>query len=143
MTPQPIANHAVSRTFTTALLLTANLEQAEAATLDGIRWLDPEEASEEALFLASVKAAIASRRQATEQPEELDRASSILPPELVRVLRLSLDLRHCFVLRVLAGLSREDCARLLHLGIEHVDEGTSAAARTLAGIFTQEKTGNV
>jgi DNA-directed RNA polymerase specialized sigma24 family protein len=46
---------------------------------------------------------------------------------LQRVLRLPTNLRHCFVLRVLAGLSRQDCADLLRVGERQVDKRCGGA----------------
>ena len=66
------------------------------------------------------------------EPEDFDQASAILRPELRSILRLSMDLRGCFVLRALAGLDRADCAKLLHLTVPEVDAGMCAAAQELA-----------
>ncbi len=49
------------------------------------------------------------------------------------VLNLSLPLRRCFVLRMLTGLPRQVCARMLNLNPMQVDRYACAAAVTLAG----------
>jgi hypothetical protein len=67
-------------------------------------------------------------------PEELERASSMLPFELRPVLHLPLALRHCFVLRFLVSVPREACARLLHLEIRQVDERARTAMLELPTI---------
>jgi len=82
-----------------------------------------------------VNAAIKAQSEAWEQPpEDLERASSIFPFELRRVLHLAPDYRQCFVLRFLVGLPCEVCARLLHLEIHDVDERTRRAMLELPTI---------
>ena len=56
----------------------------------------------------------------------------MLPVELQHVLHLARNLRHCFVLRLLVGLSRALCAWLLHLETRQIDERTCAAVLELA-----------
>jgi len=133
MRPTPITDDTLSRAFTTALILTANVEQAEAAILDAISVLDPCAASDEKLFLEAARAAIVSDRSDS-RPEAGERASSMLPPGLRPVLGLPRPLRHCFVLRILAGLPAEVCAQWMHLKIPEVDQAAGRAAQVLAGI---------
>jgi hypothetical protein len=137
--PEPVdfaavTNEGLSRAFRTALLLTGSAREAEAAMVDAMRSADREAMSDRELFLGTVVAALDRRYEASAQTEDLDQVSSILPIELMRVSRLSLDLRRCFILRVLAGFSREECSRLLHLEVRRVDEAASAAAQELARI---------
>ncbi len=139
MAPAYDNNQAISRGFRATLLLTGSLAQAEGAMLDAVHSLGHEEEPDDALFLRAIKAAITAGRQASARVQDFDLASSVLPLELRRVLRLPLDLRHCFVLRFLAGFSREDCAKILHLKMERVDDGVCAAAQALAGIVEAEK----
>jgi hypothetical protein len=127
LTFEPVTKGGLCTAFRTALLLTGNAKQAEAAILDAICSADREEISDQKLFLGAVSAALAWR----EAPSETDGSSS-LPLELRSVLRLSMGRRHCFVLRFLAGFSREKCSQLLHLDIRQVDERASAAAQELA-----------
>jgi len=132
-------NQAICQGFRATLLLTGSLAQAEGAMLDAVHSLGHEEEPDEALFVRAIKAALTAGRQASARAQDLDLASSVLPLELRRVLLLPLELRHCFVLRFLAGFSREDCAKLLRLKIERVDDSVCAAAQALAGIFAAEK----
>jgi hypothetical protein len=133
MIAEPVMNNAPCKAFITALLLTGSLERAETAVLEGVRFSDLEETAGKSLLQGAVEASIPSHSEIPEQrTEELDKASSILPFELQRVLRLSTDLRHCFVLRVLLGLPREVCARMLRLDIRQIAERTSAAMQELA-----------
>lgn len=128
-----ITGETLSRAFTTALMLTANAEQAEAAILDAIGGVDPGWASEEELFLAAVRAAT-ERQHCDSGPEEREGASSMLPPGLRRVPGLPLRLRQCFVLRILAGLPARVCAQWMHLTTREVEQAAGRAAELLAGI---------
>ena len=123
------ANPSLSRSFRTAFLLTGNTSHAEDAVLDAIQALDSEQVSEEALLRAAIMAAVMPRRETTAGAQD----QAILPPELTRVLHLPTDLRHCFVLRILAGLPEVDCARILNLSIPLVEERICRAVRRLAG----------
>jgi hypothetical protein len=66
--------------------------------------------------------------------EDLERASSMLPFELWRVLHLQAALRRCYVLRFLVGLPREACGRLLRLEIRQIDEWARTAMLELPAI---------
>ena len=126
---------AVDKAYVTALLLTANPERAEAAILEGNRVTHLDNTSGEAFLRGAVNAAVEPPSDTSEQlPEDLERASSMLPFELRRVLHLPQALRHCFVLRFLVGLPREVCARLLHLEIRQVDERARTAMLELPTI---------
>jgi len=122
----PVTSQGLCRAFRAALLLTGNIRHAEVSVLHAIQSTDSEELSDHALLHESV---IAALDQGPPQPDDL---SSMLPVELRRVLRLPGDLRRSFVLRVLAGLSREECARLLCRDIPDVDQTVCAAAQELA-----------
>jgi DNA-directed RNA polymerase specialized sigma24 family protein len=133
----PLANvtpQSLGRSYRTVLLLAGSAARAEDAMFEAIHAMDPDQISEEALVRGAITAAVTAGRAAPAKRRDSDPASSALPPELRRVLRLPTDLRHCFVLRILAGLSREDCAQLLTLSIPAVDERTCDAARRLAGV---------
>jgi DNA-binding NarL/FixJ family response regulator len=130
-----ITNESISRSFRTALLLAGDVAGAENALLAAIQAMASEEISEEALFQGAIRAALASRR-AVGKPG-IEPESPTLPVELRQVLRLRTDLRHCFVLRILASLSRADCAQLLNISVSTVDERTCEAARKLAANRTQ------
>lgn len=118
---EPATNEVLRRTFTTALLLTGNVAQSEAAIADSFGY-------SQLLVQRALEVALAAPASATEQ----DVVSSLLPPELRRVLRLPTDLRQCFVLRILAGLPGAVCAPLLHKEISQVEEAAGAAAQMLA-----------
>jgi len=117
----------LNKSFVAAILLTANMERAECAVLRSISLLD-ESVSYGSLLRGTIKASLAGSIGIKEQGrEELAEACSILPLELQHVLRLSKDLRHCFVLRILLGLSRGACASLLGLDVQGIDERTCAS----------------
>lgn len=126
-------------TFVTAILLTGSVKHAEMAMLEGIRSLDIDATLEEELLLSIVSAALGPRQWSGRRPpEEMAYASSLLPVELQRVLRLPIDLRHCFVLRLLLAIPREFCARVLGLDVGAIDRDTSLAAQVLAQIVQGE-----
>ena len=130
----PIASSTLNRAFTTALLLTASVAQAEAALLEGISALQPGEASEDNLCLEAILAAVAPKRHETGLATGTEDARSFLPPGLAPVLELAPDLRQCFVLRALMSMPREFCSRLLRLDVGEVDENLGRAAQALAQI---------
>jgi DNA-directed RNA polymerase specialized sigma24 family protein len=127
--------HTISRAFLTAHLLTASTEQAESATMEAIDSWDPDEETEEVLFRSVLDAA--ARAQIEYVPSssnKCDVAGSYLPAELQAVLRLAPQLRRCFVLRILVGLSPQVCARLLHLPSRRVDRYACAALECLGSL---------
>ena len=122
----------VARSFRTAYLLTNSAEEAESAVLAGIESWNPDGESDEALF-HKVMYAAAHRRHQWEPPVRTE-ARLWLPEELRVVLTLAPPIRRCFVLRNLAGMSAQVCARLLDLLPNQVDEFTGAAHRCLAAL---------
>ena len=93
--------------FRTALLLTGDTRTAEVAVMHAIGVC--EELSPGGLLIAAVKSAV--RRRTSDGPCEVE----CLSPELRRLFMLQSLPRHCFVLRVLVGLSPEVCAELLEV----------------------------
>ncbi len=123
----------LSQCFLAAILLTANKGRAEAAVVGSISLLECEFTSDGALLRGTIKASLASSASFAEQTVgELAEAGSALPLELRHVLHVSQDLRQCFVLRILLGLSREACAALLGIDVQHIDELTCASVFQLA-----------
>jgi len=120
----------LDRAFLTAHLLTGSLQQAEEATLDGIDSWRPGEEAEEALLQNVLNAA--ARAQVESNGNDPDPFGSHLPNELKAVLRLAPQLRRCFVLRILAGLPAQACARLLCLHPDVVERYTCDALQCLA-----------
>lgn len=133
MTSKLKLHGSVENAFIVGLLLTRSMQQAETAVLDGVRPPCPDDLYSEALFRRVIHYSIDVQpiENPRRQQRELEQAASILPFELQRVLRLSKNLRHCYVLRILVGLTREVCAWLLHLDTSQVDQHTCAAMRAL------------
>jgi hypothetical protein len=120
----------LERAFLTAHLFTGSLQKAEEVTLGAIDAWKPDEEPEEKLFQNVLEAA--ARTQVEANPSDPEPSSSYLPNELKAVLQLAPQLRHCFVLRILAGLSAKVCARLLCLHADMVECYTLDALQCLA-----------
>jgi len=122
----------IDRAFLTAHLLTASIQQAEDAASNAIDAWNPDEESEETLF-QNILLDAAARTSVEPAPDSNPGASgSYLPKELKAILRLTPQLRRCFVLRMLVGLPSELCARLLQLHPDRVDQYLCAAFECLA-----------
>lgn len=124
--------HTISRAFRAAHLLTGSEEQSEIAVARALDSWDPDDNDEEGLFQLALTAALHGPVPNLPEP-----AGSALPAELRAVLRLPLQLRRCFVLRTLAGLSGEVCARLLDLRIQKVYDYACAALQQLPVLIEQ------
>jgi hypothetical protein len=125
-------NGPVAKAFFTALLLTQSPQRAEAAVLESIHLLNPDEPFEEATLCSVVSVSVDISNEALPvSPEELKEAFAVLPPELHGVLSFSPDLRRCFVLRILLHLPRETCARILNLTTNRIDQYTCEALWSL------------
>jgi hypothetical protein len=118
----------IEKAFCTALLLTASETLAETAVLDGIGALEFDQISSDNLQLETARSAT---RESADLLEQFDPAFSILPGELRCVLLLEQRFRHCFVLRVLLGLTRETCSIILHLPLPEVDNAVRTAMQRL------------
>jgi hypothetical protein len=119
--------------FTVAILLTGNADRAECAVLEGIKTLDRGPVSAGAVFQATIRAAITQAMMpGEEEAREHLPGVSWLPIELQRVLLLPKGLRHVFVLRLLLGLPRDQCSRLLQLDDGTLDERVARSAIFLA-----------
>jgi hypothetical protein len=115
------------KAFWIALLLTGSVTQAEAAVSDAIGVMDLDDGLSEPLLGITVAIAVNCRPQIGHPRVEVELRSSILPWELNAVVYLSPPLRHCFVLRVLLGYSRELSSAILGLQASQVDERTRLA----------------
>jgi hypothetical protein len=127
MTGESEMVEALPSAFWMVLLLTGNVEAAEAALLDGIAALELYRISGGSLLLATAKSAIHRRIEIPEQSEGL----SLLPAELRRLFLLAPNYRDCLVLRTLIGLSPEICSRILHLSICEVEDAHCRALEEL------------
>jgi hypothetical protein len=126
-------SESLNETFTAAILLTGSAELAECAVLAGIEALGADDVSEHMVLQATIRAALNPELMADEEgPWDPQLGVSWLPIQLRRVLLLPRDLRHAFVLRLLLGLPRDQCSRLLQLDGGKLDEHVGQAATFLA-----------
>lgn len=131
---QSSIEYTIGMAFRAAHLLTASVHQAESAVLRAIGSFDPDGDSEETFFQSVMHAAVQGAVEARLPLASNQSASTglFVPAELQSVLDLSQDLRRCFVLRILVGMSRQACARLLGLNLRSVDQHTCVALQCLA-----------
>lgn len=127
-----ITAEGLGRSFTTALLLTQSAQRAEEAVLSCISQIDPLTASNESLLRETVAASIHAKAP-EDHAQDQERAAAMLPIELQRVLRLPMQLRWAFVLRILVGMPREAVAMALQTGNQQIDQFVCDSAKTLAG----------
>jgi DNA-directed RNA polymerase specialized sigma24 family protein len=132
----------ISRAFLAAHLLTASRQQAESAVMEALDSWDPAKDNEEALLPRVLRAAVRAQFGALSSSfNEPVSARVHLPAELRSVLALPPQLRRCFVLRILIGLSQQVCARLLYLRSYEVNQYTSAALKCLPAITKRSLAG--
>ena len=122
--------------FSAGLLLTGSIEQAEPAIVSSVHCIETGDVCGQRVFRRVIQWSVDSP-----EPQRslgfIDEASvRTLPFELGRVLYLPSDLRHCYVLRILRGLSREVCAWLLHADDQQISKRTESALDRLAGVYT-------
>lgn len=114
--------------FQTALLLTADPEEAEATVIGAIDSLDVS-VSPDWTALAAVQESVARQTmliRTPRDPSKLSAAQVMLPNELRPILQIDPSSRVCFVLRMLLGYATSSCARMM--GVEE------AAVKTLLRI---------
>jgi hypothetical protein len=133
-------NGPVAKAFFTALLLTQSPQRAEAAVMESIHLLNPDEPFDEAILCGVIPFSIGMSNGALPvSPEELEEAFTALPPELHGVLSFSPDLRRCFVLRILLQFPRESCARILDLNTDRIDQYTCEALCSLPAYLNETR----
>jgi DNA-directed RNA polymerase specialized sigma24 family protein len=118
------------RALAAAHLITGNLERAEQAALKAVERWNPGEESEEHLLRNVIETA--AQAHASSQPHQAIVPHGYLRDELNAVLKLDHRRRSSFVARSLVGLSSSDCARLLRLPANEIDECNISALRCLA-----------
>lgn len=117
-----------SRLLMTAALVTGSFESAEAAIVDSVDFIDQASSPSARAALLAV-AASAIRVQDTSTIRDGNRA---MPEELNAVVNLRPDLRACFVLRRLAGLTNSETSKLLSMEPPDVEQRTLEASIQLA-----------
>jgi hypothetical protein len=116
---------ALDMAFRTALILTGAMKTAEAAVMQGIGAC--EDPSPRGLMIEAVRSAVRRRTKSSDGPCEVE----CLPAELRRLFMLQPLPRHCFVLRVLVGLSPEVCAELLDISVTEFEDAVYGALTQL------------
>jgi hypothetical protein len=140
MTTQLEITNSLSKMFITNILLTGSSKRAEVAMLQGIHSLDNDSEPGMELLFASIAAAVDGEFLLPEpRTEEIEEATSMLHVGLRPLLRLPANLRRCFVLRFVAAMPRETCARFLQITLAKVDEFSCAAVRELARLVEGEE----
>ena len=119
--------HLIPRAYFLAQLLTGSPELAESVVLESVDSWDRDAAAEELM-----KSVLLSASR-VESPTGESEARG-LPPELEEVVKLPSALRRCFVLRFLAGLSAEACARMLNFHPGAVEQCAGDALKRLASL---------
>lgn len=132
-----VIDKCLSRLFVAAYLLAGSAKQAEAVMLESIEQLDIKATRDGRLSWKAIARAIMLGDADSEQPPD-EAPPTILPVELLRVVRLAPRLRQCFVLRILMAMPRQYCAGLLHIDARQVDENSRLAARQLANMVAGE-----
>jgi DNA-directed RNA polymerase specialized sigma24 family protein len=128
MTANSEVSNALNEAFGAAFLLTGSSEAAENAVLDGIAASEFGAIVDHVLILEAAKSAIQRR---ADFPDRSEQALSHLPLELQRPFLLDPISRDAFVLRVLLGIPPATCSAVLHLSMQEVKEGLSAAFKEL------------
>ena len=123
---------ALNMAFRTALLLTGDTRTAEAAVVHGIG--ASEDLSPGGLLIEAVRSAVRRRTKLWVAPYEVE----YLPTELRRLFMLQPLPRHCFVLRVLVGLSPEVCAELLEISVIEFEDSVYEALTQLPILSSQK-----
>jgi DNA-directed RNA polymerase specialized sigma24 family protein len=110
--------HEFTQAIVAAYLITGSARQSEAAVMKAIARWEPKQGLRSVLELVAGLAVKCKQGAGDEWP---------LPAELQNVLRLPRNARRVFVLRILLGLSRDVCANVLGLSLDHVDQETCEA----------------
>ena len=122
--------HELTQAIVTAYLITGSTGQSEAAVMAAIEQWEPNKGVKSLLELVAGLAVKDEGGQRDEWP---------LRGELQNVVRLPWNARRSFVLRILLGVPREVCTKLLHLNTDEVDYQTCAALVALGGPEFREK----
>ena len=122
-----------------AFMLTGSTRAAEHAVLNGIAATECSSGEEDdALLLETVKAAIQRRPDSLHQSQE---PPAYLPLELRRLFLLTSISRDCFILRILLGLAVGTCSRILHRGVEEIEDVLCAALQALPRLEARTRAG--
>ena len=129
---------ALDRAFCAAFMLTGSMQAAEHAVLNGIAATECYGAGDDAFLLGTIKAAIQRR---ADSPHQSHQPCAQLPLELRRLFLLAPISRDCFVLRILLGLAVGTCSRILHRGVEDIEDVLCAALQALPRLEARSRAG--
>ena len=123
----------ICQAFTALTLLTGSSWRAAEMLLQVIPTLDSSGLDAKDFVLIAVELAMTMLEDELPVVGEHEEMSLEFPPELHTVLGMPPNLRHCFVLRVLLGVSADRCAVILGRQIDEVNDSTIGGMLYLAG----------
>lgn len=124
----------VCQIFLVGLLLTGNVIAAEAAMLEAIESLDPNDVNPFSLLQRTIELSIEhTRYSANPACSETGAFLSSFPLELREVLKMDAPLRQPFVLRFLLGLSKDACGCVLGWDRSSVETSVVASLQWITG----------
>jgi hypothetical protein len=129
---------ALDGAFRAAFVLSGSIQAAEHAVLNGIAATECYGARDDTFLLETIKAAIQRRPDSLHQAQQ---PPAHLPLELRRLFLLSPISRYCLVLRILLGIPVGTCSRILHRGVEEIEDTLCAALRELPGLEARSTAG--
>jgi DNA-directed RNA polymerase specialized sigma24 family protein len=121
----------LGRALIAARLLTATDLDAETAVLSAIESWNSEVEDESALVQRALATAL---KRDADWAIRATNFTLLVPAELKSVLRLPPQLRRCFVLRILEGLTSAQCVGLLRVPPETLNHYTCEALWRLAAV---------
>lgn len=127
-----LAGETIENAFILAMLLTGSIDEAETCVAQSSDCGLSYPPCPHGVFHQVIVRALHASSVAAPNVLRQDSSFTVLPWQLGCVLCLPLPQRRCFVLRILAGLSREVCAWLLHMHSNEVCQNTCAALDRIA-----------
>jgi DNA-directed RNA polymerase specialized sigma24 family protein len=121
-------SESLRRAFHAAFLLTGSTDLAENAVLNAIASLESTGDMDEALLTRAVEFVMGQ--------QDSHPTLAHVPRELELLMRLPTLARHCFVLRMLFGISAAKCAAILDLTPEAFERSARAAFEHLSPVST-------
>jgi len=135
--------HILRALFRTSLLITGSIESAECALIEAIGVLSEFEPSGVVFTCDAIGFAVARKSVEILHPPKLASDSvtesvlMLVHEELRPVFDLPRDLRCCFVLRTLAGYTREQVGLLMNIPSEDVEVLTQSAVVRFAALASK------
>ena len=114
------------------------MQAAEHAVLNGIAATECYGAGDDAFLFEAIKGAIQRRPDSLHQSQQ---PPAHLPLELRRLFLLTPISHDCFVLRILLGLAVGTCSKILHRGVEEIEDVLCAALQALPRLEARSRAG--